>query len=102
MLTLCIAGWVLAIAGVESEIQTEVWGRAAFVTASLIPATFLAFSRVFPATSRWPTTTFLWVAFILGSALAVLSAATRLVAYDISVTDSGIRRTSGPLFPIFA
>ena len=101
MLTLSIAGWVLAIAGVESEIQTEVWGRVAFVTASLMPVAFLAFSRVFPATSRWPTRTFLWVAFILGSVLAVLSATTRLIAYDISVTDSGIRRTSGPLFPVF-
>ena len=101
MLTLSIAGWVLGVGGVESGIQTEVWGRVAFAAASLMPVAFLAFSRVFPATSRWPSTAFLWMAFTIGSLLAVLSTTTRLIAYDISVADTGIRRTSGLLFPIF-
>ncbi len=67
----------------------------------MMPATFLAFSRVFPATSLWPTPTFLWTMLSVGSALAVLSLTTRLIAYDISLTTSGIQRTSGLLFPVF-
>ena len=100
-LTVCIAGWVLGIGGVESGIQTEVWGRVAFATASLIPTAFLAFSRVFPATSPWPTPALLRATLLIGSSLALLAVTTRLVAYDISLTPTGIQRTSGPLFPIF-
>jgi len=101
MLTLSIAGWVLGIGGVESGIVTEVWGRVTFAAASMMPVAFLSFSRVFPATSKWPTTSFLWITLTVGSFLAVLSATTRLIAYDISQTATGIHRTSGPLFPVF-
>jgi len=100
-LTVCIAGWVLAIGGVESGVQTEAWGRLAFATASLIPIAFLAFSRVFPATSPWPTTALLRGTLIVGGALALLAVTTRLIAYDISLKPTGIQRTSGPLFPLF-
>ena len=100
-LTLCIAGWVLSIGGVESGIQTELWGRMAFATASLIPAAFLAFSRVFPVTSPWPSSTFLRAVSLISGLLAVLAVLTRLIAHDISLTPTGIRRSSGPLFPIF-
>jgi signal transduction histidine kinase len=100
-LTLCIAGWVLGIGGVESGVQTEIWGRVAFATASLIPTAFLAFSRVFPATSPWPTSILLRGTLLIGSALALLSVTTRLIAYDISLTPTGIQRSSGLLFPIF-
>ncbi|PYN88152.1 MAG: hypothetical protein DMD87_10780 [Candidatus Rokuibacteriota bacterium] len=101
MLTLSIAGWVLGIGGVESGILTEIWGRVTFTAACMMPVAFLAFSRVFPATSRWPSTTILWITFTIGGVLAVLSATTRLIAYDISQTDAGIQRTSGLLFPLF-
>ena len=37
----------------------------------------------------------------VGSVLAALSLTTRLIAYDISLTPSGIQRTSGRLFPVF-
>ena len=100
-LTVCIAGWVLGIGGVESGVQTEVWGRVAFATASLIPTAFLAFSRVFPATSPWPSAALLRVTLSIGCVLALLAATTRLIAYDISLTPTGIQRTSGPLFPVF-
>ena len=100
-LTLSIAGWVLGIGGVENGFHTEVWGRMAFAAASLIPTAFLAFSRVFPAASPWPTSTLLRTTFLIGCVLAVLSATTRLIAYDISLTATGIQRASGPLFPVF-
>ena len=67
----------------------------------MIPAAFLAFSGVFPATSRWPTATILRATLLFGGTLAVLSVGTRLIAYDISQTATGIQRTSGPLFPVF-
>jgi signal transduction histidine kinase len=101
MLTLSIAAWVLGIGGVESGVLTEMWGRVTFAAACVMPVAFLAFSRVFPATSRWPTTRVLRVTFVVGTVLAVLSLATRLIAYDISQTETGIRRTSGVLFPLF-
>src|SRR5436309_3400875 len=101
ILTLSIAGWVLGIGGVQSGVHTEAWGRVTFVAACVMPAAFLAFSRVFPATSAWPPASFLWTAVGVGSTLAVLSGTTRLIAYDISLTTTGIQRSSGPLFHLF-
>lgn len=101
ILSFAIAGWVLGIGGVESGINTEFWGRLTFSSACMMPATFLVFSRVFPATSTWPTPRLLWVMLAAGGTLAVLSVTTRLIAYDISKTAAGIQRTSGPLFPVF-
>ena len=72
-----------------------------FVAACVMPAAFLAFSRVFPAASAWPPASFLWTAVGVGSTLAVLSGTTRLIAYDISLTTTGIQRSSGPLFHLF-
>ncbi len=66
-----------------------------------MPATFLAFSRVFPATSSWPTPRFLRIMLSVGTGLAALSLTTRLIAYDISLTSDGIERKSGLLFPAF-
>ena len=101
ILTLSIAGWVLGIGGVQSGVHTEAWGRVTFVAACVMPAAFLTFSRVFPATSAWPPASFLWTAVGVGSTLAVLSGTTRLIAYDISLTTTGIQRSSGPLFHLF-
>src|SRR5437879_3080827 len=101
ILTLSIAGWVLGIGGVQSGVHTEAWGRVTFVAACVMPAAFLAFSRVFPAASAWPPASFLWTAVGVGSTLAVLSGTTRLIAYDISLTTTGIQRSSGPLFHLF-
>jgi signal transduction histidine kinase len=97
-----MGGWVLGIAGVESERHTEFWGRVTFAAASFIPATLLAFSRVFPAVHDWPSKHLARVALITACAWAVLSASTSLVAYDISKTTAGIQRTSGALYPLFA
>jgi signal transduction histidine kinase len=97
-----MGGWVLGIAGVESESHTEFWGRVTFAAASFIPATLLAFSRVFPAVHKWPSQRFARMALIAACAWALLSVSTSLVAYDISKTTAGIQRTSGVLYPLFA
>jgi len=101
ILTFTIAGWVLGIGGVESGSYTEFWGRLTFASACMMPATFLAFSRVFPATSAWPSSRFLTITLSLGIVLATLSMVTRLIASDISLTAVGIQRKSGAMFPVF-
>lgn len=100
--TFAMGGWVLGIAGVESEAHTGFWGRVTFAAASFIPATVLAFSRVFPAVNDWPSKRLTLIALIAASSWALLSASTHLVAYDISKTTAGIQRTTGTLYPLFA
>ena len=100
--TMSVAGWVLGIGGVETEQYTEFWGRITFLSASFMPAAFLAFSRVFPATSRWPTRPIVGLALLLAAFWGVLSLTTDLVAYGITRTPTGIQRTSGTLYPLFA
>jgi len=102
ILTFAITGWVLGIGGVESGANTEFWGRLTFASACMMPATFLAFSRVFPVTSAWPTPRFVWAMLSIGLVLSILSMMTRLIAYDISLTGAGIQRQSGLMFPAFA
>jgi PAS domain S-box-containing protein len=102
ILTFAITGWVLGIGGVQSGSYTEFWGRLTFVSACMMPATFLAFSRVFPATSAWPNPRFLTIMLSVGIVLAILSMVTRLIASDISLTAMGIQRKSGVMFPVFA
>src|SRR2546425_1836910 len=51
--------WTIAIAGVHSGNDSDVWGRLTFATASFIPAVFLTFSRYYPTTSHFPSTTIL-------------------------------------------
>lgn len=101
LFTFALGGWVLGIAGVESGNHTEFWGRFTFVSASFIAPTLLAFARVFPATSRWPSRRIVLYALFIGGVWALLSATTTLVAYDINRTPAGIHRTSGRLYPAF-
>ena len=100
--TLCIAGWVTGIAGVQTGAQTEFWGRITFASSCLIPPSFLAFTRAFPTKSSWPAPFFLRAALLLGLMFSVASAFTPLVAHDISLTEVGIERDVGPLFPLFS
>jgi signal transduction histidine kinase len=100
--TLTISGWVLGIAGVETGSNTELWGKLTFASASLIPPSFLAFSRAFPTPSQWPRPTLFRAVWFVGLALSASSVATPWVAYGISLTPAGIERQAGPLFPVFS
>jgi signal transduction histidine kinase len=102
LFTLSIDSWVLGIAGVESGFNTEMYGRLTFVGAGFIPPTFLAFSRVFPTTSRWPTPPVVALALAAALAFGILSVTTPWVAHGISRTTRGIQRSAGPLYPVFA
>jgi signal transduction histidine kinase len=83
-------------------VYTEFFGRVTFASASVIPPTFLAFARVFPTASLWPSRVAILGAGSGGIIFAILSIATPLIAFNISRTSSGIQRASGPLYPAFA
>src|SRR5262249_5850317 len=100
--TLTLASWVLGIAGTHSGHLPEFWGRWTFASASLMPAAFLAFTRVFPELSSWPSALLVRVVLSVGGILACLAAGTALVAHDFVITASGtLHRQPGPLFPLF-
>lgn len=101
-LTASLAGWVLGIGGVESGYTTEIWGRVTFASASLIPVALLNFAREFPISSHWPPKKAVYPLLYLSVCLAVLSLFTPLIASDIARTQTGIRRTTGTLYPAFA
>lgn len=102
LFTLSMDCWVLGIAGVESGLYTEFCGRLTFASAGFMPPTFLAFSRVFPTASSWPSRRLVAIALTLAAAFAALSTATPWVAHSINLTPTGIQRSAGPLLPAFA
>jgi signal transduction histidine kinase len=102
LFTFSLDCWVLGIAGVEAGFHPELFGRLSFVGGGFAPPTFLAFSRVFPTPSHWPTRWFVSLALALAALLAFLSVSTPLVAHGIKVTTVGIKRSAGPLYPVFA
>jgi signal transduction histidine kinase len=102
LFTLSLDCWVVGIAGVEAGFYPEFFGRLSFVGSGFAPPTFLAFSRVFPTASRFPTRQLVSLALVLAASLALLSTTTPLVAHGIQVTAAGIKRSAGPLYPVFA
>src|SRR6266542_5552617 len=100
--TLCISFWILGIAGTHSSYLPEFWGRWTFASASLMPATCLAFTRVFPEISDWPSKLVVRCVVALGSMFALLSVLTPWVAFDFVITSVGtLKRRPGPLFSLF-
>lgn len=102
LFTLAMACWVLGISGVESGSYTELFGRFTFAAAGFMPATLLAFSRVFPTISSWPPRWLVRGALVVAGLLALLSTATPWVAHGITQTPEGIQRSAGPLYRLFA
>ena len=100
--TLAVANWTIGIAGLQSESHLDIWGRFTFASAALIPAASLTFIYHYPAQSGWPTSVLvrgvLWAAGII----SVVSISTPLLVVDNLITHEGLKRTTGPLYPIFA
>lgn len=99
--TLCLACWITGIGGLQGGTNLDAWGRFTFASASLIPATFLGFTRCFPTPSHWPSVSLVWATMTVGTALACLALSTSLVVYDNVMTVEGLTRRSGPLYPAF-
>jgi signal transduction histidine kinase len=102
LFALAVDSWVVGIAGVETGLHTEFFGRLTFAGAGFIPPAFLAFSRVFPTTSSWPSKRLVTFALILAAIFAGLSTTTPWIAYGIHHTAEGIQRSAGRLYYVFA
>lgn len=100
--TVLMSAWIFGIAGVNSGSHLEAWGRFTFASASLIPAAFLAFTRCYPTQTSWPSSLVLKITFLTGGAFALLSLTTPLLVYDVSLTDEGLSRKTGPLYVAFS
>src|SRR5262245_2074176 len=66
--TVTLALWTLSITLVHITIDVEPWVRLAFASASLIPPAFLAFVRVYPSVTPWPTR---WLVVCAASVAAI-------------------------------
>lgn len=100
--TVLMALWVCGIAGLHTGANLEAWGRFTFACASLLPAAFLLFARVYPTPTEWPSRPLLQITCGIGALLAVASLLTPLVLYDVRLTSVGLTRRPGPLYPVFA
>src|SRR2546425_4645488 len=100
--TLSVAIWLFGVAAWCYGAFPELGLRVAFAGASLIAPAFLGLTRTFPPNLQEAPRR--WVAgpLCLGIVLALLSLTTPLVAFDAAVSSSGLHRTPGPLYPVFA
>ena len=96
------AGWVLGIAGLQSNNNLDLWAGFSFAFAGLIPTAFLFFSHCYPLTNTWVAPFHARLAFFLSAIFVVLSLGTDLLSYEATVTATGFARKSGPLYPLFA
>src|SRR5688572_28867523 len=95
--TLALVGWIIGIAALNLGWWPQWWGRVAFASAILLPATFLGFTTTYPRRHPWPSPRVVRAGLILGAVFAVLSLITPLVVEDVIVNAAGLRRTTGPL-----
>src|SRR5262249_1168666 len=94
--------WVLGVAFFHSGTNLSFWAPLAFAATGLLPATFLAFAKYFPAPKPWPTRRVLLFASAVGLLFAIASLTTRWIVRDAILTPSGPTRQAGPLYPGFA
>src|SRR2546426_7839730 len=80
----------------------EVWSRATFLSASLIPWSFLGFTQNYRTPGSWPPPRVLRASLAISTVFAVLSLTTPLIVHDVALTPHGPTRESGPLYPILA
>ncbi|MGH2403903.1 MAG: ATP-binding protein [bacterium] len=93
--------WVIGIAALQIGVHLNLWGRFAFASATMIPASFLGFIRSYPTVSRWPSPVLVTTTLGLGAIIALLSLVTPLMVYGNVMTPQGLVRKTGPLYPLF-
>src|SRR5437773_1626162 len=101
MFTLFVALWALGVASFQGGANLDFWGRFAFATASVIPASFLAFARQYPTPDGWPSSRTVRLNFTIAAVFAVISMTTRLVVSGTSLSPEGPTRETGPLYLFF-
>jgi PAS domain S-box-containing protein len=104
-LVLTMVGWSFGVKMFYSGAAHPsglVWGRLAFVTASLIGTSFAVFCQVFPE-RKHPHSRRVGQLFILAGVVMAALSFTPMVLQKLEIEGTGgIRRTYGPLYPIFA
>jgi PAS domain S-box-containing protein len=100
--SLVFAGWILAISGLQSGVNLEIWLVFSFAFASLIPVAFLFFSYCYPSTDSWSSPLYARGLFAVGVTLMLLSLTTNSIVYDATIGPQGFTRKTGPLYPAFA
>src|SRR5687768_13348300 len=99
--TLSLVGWIIGIAALNFGWWPRMWGRLAFASSILLPATFLGFTTTYPRRHPWPSPHVLRAGLALGTVFAALSLSTPLVVEDVTVSSDGVQRTTGTLYPVF-
>src|SRR3989449_8026438 len=99
--TVFVACWVLGVAGLQGGSHLNAWGRFTFASAGLIPLAFLELTHVYPTKSNWPRREIRMALRYIGLSLAVVSLATPLIVRDNIITQQGLQRQSGSLYPLF-
>jgi signal transduction histidine kinase len=97
-----IACWVAGIGSLHVATSLDAWGRVTFASAVLIPATFVVFTSWYPRGNHWAGGYISIALPIVGIAIAVLTLATPLLVYDVSMVDGVLHRRTGPLYPVFS
>jgi signal transduction histidine kinase len=92
---------VIGITGLQSGAHLDGWARVTFAAATLIPASFLSFMRVYPTPSSWPPTSLLRVTLGFAGVIAALALSTPLLVYGTTLTSAGLTRQTGPLYIVF-
>jgi signal transduction histidine kinase len=102
--SLLFAGWVLGLSGLHDPRTVRESFALTFAFASLIPVGFVifSFSYCYPASSPWSSPLHVRAIFVAGSVFAALSIGTEFVLYDAIVSDAGLTRKPGQLYPAFA
>ena len=99
--TLFVALWVTGITGLQGGAHLDAWARVTFAAATLIPASFLSFMRVYPTPSSWPPTSLLRGTLAFASVIGALALSTPLLVYGTTLTSAGLTRQTGPLYIVF-
>lgn len=100
--TITMAAWVFGSAGLHGGQHLEMWGRFTFAGASTMPAAFLAFTQRYPTRSRWPPPWLLYLTLAIGILFGACSLATPWVVYNVHLTQAGLTRKTGFLYPAYS
>jgi PAS domain S-box-containing protein len=102
LFTLSVAGWTIGVSGLQGGSHVDAWGRLAFASASLIPASAYAFVYTYPTPAHWPRPQSVRAVLAAATALAAISIGTPLIVAETVVSEAEVWRRPGALYPLFA
>src|SRR5437879_396061 len=100
--SIAIAGWSVAITGLETGQYLEFWARLSFASACVIPIAFFSVAYYYPPQSNWAPRLLAPLMVASATVLSFIALGTSFIVYDAAQTTSGFSRKTGPLYPVFA